>query len=119
MPVTVYDIARAAGVSRTTVQRALSGKGRINPGTKSPDPENRQGMRYRPNHSALRLTLGKSNLIGVVIFPTIFTAAQMVFEPIARTLHQSGYQIMFHTVSGFPEDVSLCLDQCSVTECQA
>ncbi len=111
MAVTVYDIARAAGVSRATVRRALLDKGRISPETKARIKKIAEEMHYRPNHSALRLTLGKSNLIGIVIFPTIFTEAQMLFEPIARALHVDGYQMLFNTASGFPQDVDLCLDQ--------
>lgn len=111
MPVTVYDIAREAGVSRATVQRALLNKGRISPETKARIKKIAAELRYRPNHVALMLTLGKSNLIGAVTFPTTFTAAQLLHEPISRGLRQRGYQMLFSTASGTVEDERLCLEQ--------
>lgn len=111
MPVTVYDIAKAAGVSRTTVKRALTGEGRISPETMERIKRIAEEMKYRPNHSALRLTRGKTNLVGVVNFPAMFAVTQMVFEPISRRLHEIGYETLFYTSSGYPEDTDKCLDQ--------
>jgi DNA-binding LacI/PurR family transcriptional regulator len=108
---TVYDIAKAAGVNRRTVQRALLNKGRISPETKARIQKLAEEMHYRPNQAALTLTLGRSNLIGVVCFPTIFTPVQMVLEPITRGLHQEGYQMLFNTATGFAGDERLSLEQ--------
>ena len=50
--VTIYDIARAAGVSVGTVNRALSGKDRISPATKQLVLDTADKLGYRANSAA-------------------------------------------------------------------
>lgn len=111
MRTTVYDIARAAGVSRGTVQRALWDRDRIDPATKERIKKIAEELHYRPNHMARRLTLGKSNLIGVVHFPTAFSVAHSTLESIASTLHAGGYNMLFISGTGQDEAERYCLDQ--------
>ena len=66
-PVRLIDVAKAAGVSVTTVSHALSGKGRIPEATRQRVLEHATAMRYRPNPAAQRLAGGRSRLLAIAV----------------------------------------------------
>jgi DNA-binding LacI/PurR family transcriptional regulator len=66
-PVRLIDVAKAAGVSVTTVSHALSGKGRIPEATRQRVLEQATAMRYRPNVAARRLAGGRSQLLAIAV----------------------------------------------------
>lgn len=68
MGVTVEDIAKACGVSRGTVDRALNNKPRISNETKEKIIRVSKEMGYRPDLLARSLVKGKTMSIGVVVF---------------------------------------------------
>lgn len=67
MSPTIKDIAKAAGVSITTVSRALNGYPDVNEKTRSRIKKLAEKMSYRPNAQAQSLVLKKTNTIGVII----------------------------------------------------
>jgi DNA-binding LacI/PurR family transcriptional regulator len=64
-PVTMADVARAAGVSLTTVSRALSGNGRLNLRTRDRVRGVAAELGYHPNPVARRLAGGRSGVIAI------------------------------------------------------
>ena len=70
MAVTITDIAKKAGVSRSMVSRALTGNGPVNEKKKIEIVELAQAMGYMPNQAALHLRHAKSHIIGLY-FSTI------------------------------------------------
>lgn len=64
---TIKDLAKAAGVSITTVSRALNGYSDVNEKTRSRIKKLAAEMSYRPNAQAQSLVLKKTNTIGVII----------------------------------------------------
>ncbi len=64
---TMDDIARGLHVSKTTVSRAISGKGRIGSETREKILEYIESMGYKPNTMARALAASKTYSIGVVI----------------------------------------------------
>lgn len=68
MGVTVEDIAKACGVSRGTVDRALNNKPRISNETKEKILRVAKEMGYRPDLLARSLVKGRTMSIGVVVF---------------------------------------------------
>lgn len=61
------EIARQAGVSKTTVYRALSGQGRIGESTRRKVLDIAERTGYRPNRLARGLRRARTGLIGVVV----------------------------------------------------
>lgn len=70
MNVTIKDIAAVAGVSYSTVSKALNDSPLVKPGTKQKIVEVANQMGYNPNFAAQRLVLNSSKIIGL-IWPTI------------------------------------------------
>lgn len=64
---TVADVARTAGVSRTTVSHALSGKGRVDPRTRSLVQQVAADLGYVPSRTARNLALGQSDTVGLLL----------------------------------------------------
>lgn len=64
---TITDVAKALGVSISTVSRALNDKSDINPDTKKAILQAALELDYRPNLLAQSLHKGKTNTIGVII----------------------------------------------------
>ena len=63
---TITDVARAAGVSITTVSHALSGKGYVDPATRAHVQEVARRAGYRPNLHAQRLRKGGAHTIALL-----------------------------------------------------
>ncbi|WP_248926511.1 LacI family DNA-binding transcriptional regulator [Paenibacillus hamazuiensis] len=76
--VTIKDIARLAGVSHTTVSRALNDSPLINPDTKERIKALAAGLNYSPNFSARSLVLDRSYNIGL-FFSTLQTGTSAGF----------------------------------------
>ncbi|MFE7077338.1 LacI family DNA-binding transcriptional regulator [Streptomyces sp. NPDC057620] len=66
--ITIEDVARAAGVSRQTVTRAVNDTGRISPATRRRVLEAAEALGYRPSRFASNLaSRRRSHAIGLVI----------------------------------------------------
>ena len=65
-PATIYDVARAAGVSHATVTRLLKGYAGIRPETRDRVADAIRDLGYRPNLNARSLTTGRSHRIAAL-----------------------------------------------------
>jgi len=65
--VTARDVARVAGVSVSTVSRALAKPDEVAPGTRTRVLDTARGMGYRPNRAARGLTTGRTGNIGLIV----------------------------------------------------
>ena len=63
----IREVARAAGVSVTTVSHALNGKGRLPQQTRERVRAVAEQLGYRPNAAARSLAGGKTGLLGLVV----------------------------------------------------
>lgn len=79
--VSIFDVARAAGVSQTTVSHALNGKGRVGKKTKEHVEKVAKELGYHANTQAIGLRTGASRLI----------ALQIASDMIEVTLPNSAY----------------------------
>lgn len=64
-PPTIADVARVAGVSRTTVSHALNGLGKVDPRTRVRVKQVAAELGYRPNLRAQRLRRGQAKAIAL------------------------------------------------------
>lgn len=83
MAVTIADVAKAAGVSTSTVSRALSRADRVDEQTRARIMEQVQRLGYQPNRAARSLTTGRTGNLGVIVpdlanpfFPDVVKAIQ-------------------------------------------
>jgi LacI family transcriptional regulator len=83
MATTIRDVARAAGVSASTVSRALSNPEMVSDSTRELVQRTAQRLGYRPNPAARRLITGRTQNIGIVlpdlgnpVFPSIVKGIQ-------------------------------------------
>ncbi|OYD09003.1 catabolite control protein A [Paludifilum halophilum] len=88
--ITIYDVAREAGVSMATVSRVVNGNPNVKPVTRKKVLETIRNMGYRPNAVARGLASKKTTTVGVVI-PDISSAffAELTrgIEDIANMYH--------------------------------
>lgn len=96
--VNIASIAQALGISKTTVSRAISGKGRVNEATRARVMEYIQQHNYRPNMLAKGLAQSKTYNIGLVI-PRQFSSLDLSFirkslSTIYEIAAQSGYDVI-------------------------
>ena len=80
MTVTIYDVAREAGVSMATVSRVVNNNPNVKPTTRKKVFEAIERLGYRPNAVARGLASKKTTTVGVVI-PDISNA---IFAEVAR-----------------------------------
>ena len=67
MSVTIYDVAREAGVSMATVSRVVNGNPNVKPATRKKVLEVIERLGYRPNAVARGLASKKTTTVGVII----------------------------------------------------
>jgi len=93
--ITISDIARLAGVSKTTVSFYLNGKrNKMSAETCSKIEEIIQKTNYHPNTMARSLNSKQTNLIGVIIGDIANTYANQIVKGIEDCSRQNGYQLI-------------------------
>src|SRR5262245_10422210 len=66
LPVTIRDVARAAGVSVGTVSKALNGQGQLREETRVAVRSTAQRLGFRPNHLAQSLLRKRTFTVGLI-----------------------------------------------------
>ncbi|WP_270172078.1 catabolite control protein A [Paenibacillus sp. SYP-B4298] len=90
MTVTIYDVAREAGVSMATVSRVVNNNPNVKPQTRKKVFEAIERLGYRPNAVARGLASKKTTTVGVVIpdiSNSIFAEVARGIEDIANMYH--------------------------------
>jgi LacI family transcriptional regulator len=114
MAVTLKDVAVAAGVSRSTASRALSGSPLIAPATRSAVEEAAGRLGYRMNRVASALRSRQSHLIGLVLNNLINASFHTIAEVVQRRASAEGYQVMLAITDADPrreEDILKTLSE--------
>lgn len=91
---TIKDIAKALGLSTSTVSRALNGSYEIGAETKRLVLEYAQKVNYRPNPIALSLKDQKSHSIGVVVCEVANNYFSQAINGIESIAYNSGYHVI-------------------------
>ena len=92
--VTIKDIARALGISTSTVSRALRDSYEISPETKQLVLDCAEKLNYRPNPIALSLKERRSRSIGVVVCEIANNFFSQVINGIESIAYDKGYNVI-------------------------
>ncbi|WP_338664749.1 LacI family DNA-binding transcriptional regulator [Pararoseomonas sp. SCSIO 73927] len=119
---TLLSLAGAAGVSASTVSRALRGDGRISPTTRKRIEALAAETGYAPNAMARTLLGGRSGLIGLVLGPMHNPFYPDLLEELVAQAAERGQRlVILHAGEGSMEDrtaqalLQYQLDGCIVT----
>ncbi|MBS1895069.1 MAG: LacI family DNA-binding transcriptional regulator [Actinobacteria bacterium] len=63
----IQDVAKAAGVSPTTVSHALNGRGKVSPETRKLVADAARRLRYQPSRAARSLRTARTETLGLVL----------------------------------------------------
>lgn len=93
-PITIKDIARALGVSVSTVSRALKNNPDISKETRTLVNDYARKHNYKPNVMAANLRSNRSNIIGVIVPQLVHHFFSCVLSGIERKASIEGYTIL-------------------------
>jgi LacI family transcriptional regulator len=93
-PVTLADIARAAGTSASTASRAINGKGYVSADARARLLDAADRLGYVPNASARTLKQRTSRVVGVIVSDLGNQFYGRVAGAIEQTLREAGYQML-------------------------
>ncbi|HMT74060.1 MAG TPA: LacI family DNA-binding transcriptional regulator [Chitinophagaceae bacterium] len=91
---TIKDIAKALGLSTSTVSRALRDSHEISPETKKLVLEYAEKINYHPNPIALSLKERRSRTIGVLVCEIANSFFSQVINGIESIAYKSGYNVI-------------------------
>ena len=113
-PATIYDVARAAGVSHQTVSRLLKGYEGIRPDTRDRVDEAIRELDYRPNLTARSLTTGRSHRIAALTHEITQVGPSKILEGATMAARDAGYlldviTLDVHDPAAIRESIDLAL----------
>lgn len=100
--VTLDQVAEAAGVSKSTASRVLSGSSRVSAQTKRAVQSAAERLGYRPNRIASGLRTRRSNLVGLVITNLVNASFHRITEVLQQRLDERGYQVLLCVTDSDP-----------------
>ena len=103
MTVSIKDIARAAGVSHSTVSRALSDSPLVSAATKARIQQLAQEMGYSPDALARSLVIGRTQTIGIVATAITDPFIAEVVQAIEQTAYLHDYSVILALSNAEPE----------------
>ncbi len=100
---TIKDVARAAGVSVSTVSHVLSGNRPISEGTRKRVLETIANLGYRPNRLAQGLVSKSSRSIGLLVPDLANPFFDSIAEAMEISAHEQGYSVILCNTNLDPE----------------
>ena len=109
--VTIDQVAKLCGVSKTTISRYLNNKfENISVETRERIRRVIEELDYHPNRSAQRLKTSRSMLIGCVIGDVSSPFSGLLLRGITQVCEGSGYQVLFADSSNDPQKERNAID---------
>ena len=103
MAVSIKDIARAAGVSHSTVSRALAGSPLVNQETKARIQALAREMGYTPSAIARAMSTRRTRTVGLVVTTIADPFVAEVVRGIEETALDYGYNVILCNSAGDPD----------------
>lgn len=91
--VTIYEVAKASGVSLATVSRVINNQGNVTEKTREKVQATIKRLGYKPSSLAQALATNKSTTIGVVIPRANYVYISSVLNGIAEVAKEKGFTI--------------------------
>jgi LacI family transcriptional regulator len=98
--VTIADVAAAAGVSRSTASRAISGHPSTSAAARQAVLAAATALGYRVNPAARALRGGSSRLIGLAVTNLVNASIQTAVARLHDRAHEAGYQVLVAVTGG-------------------
>lgn len=92
--VTIIDVAREAGVSKSAAARVLAQKGSASEKTRTKVLEAADRLGYRPNQLARAMKSGTTNIIGIVVPDVAIPFFSAVLRGSADTARAAGFEVL-------------------------
>lgn len=113
MRVTIADVAREAGVSKTTVSRVINAKGEVDGSTAARVREVIAELGYVPSSGAVGLARGNSRTVGMLVPSLAWPWMGEVLQGVVDTVEAAGYGLLLFTISRGAESVEHFIGQVS------
>ncbi|GIN70671.1 LacI family transcriptional regulator [Bacillus sp. J14TS2] len=92
--ITIYDIAKVANVSPTTVSRVLTGNPLVKESTRRRVLEKMEELEFTPNEAARSLTKKQTNMIGFILPDITNPFFSQTYIEVERKAFEKGYTIL-------------------------
>ena len=102
--VTIYEVAKASGVSLATVSRVINNQGNVTEKTREKVQATINRLGYKPSGLAQALATNKSTTIGVVIPRANYVYISSVLNGIAEIAKEKGFVISLFSTSHSKQD---------------
>lgn len=97
--VTIDDVARRAGVSRTSVSRALLGQNKVSDQTRARVRQAADDLGYVPSVAASTLASGRGDTLGLLLRDAANPAYGLLFTELQKHGREAGRQVVSMTVT--------------------
>lgn len=105
MRVTIADVARQAGVSKTTVSRVINTKGEVDRTTAARVRAVIDRLGYVPSSGAVGLARGSSRTVGMLVPSLTWPWMGEVLQGVVDTIEAAGYGLLLFTCNRGAESV--------------
>ena len=101
--VTIYQVAREAGVSAATVSRVVNDRRHVRPSTRRHVEETMERLGYVANRAARGLAGGRSRVIGLLVHEVGSSYFTQIIRGIDAAAASIGYDLMLYTTHAHTE----------------
>ena len=113
--VTIYQVAKASGVSLATVSRVINNKGNVKPDTKARVEETIRRLGYKPSGLAQALATNKTTNIGVIIPSANYVYIANMLNGISEVAKEKGFVLTLFTTSHSHEEALTMIERVITT----
>ncbi len=97
--ITSIDVAKRAGVSQSTVSRALNPNSKLSPALREKVLSSAKELNYRPNAIARGMSSRNTHIIGLTISDTVSSYYYKLLKLFTKKMHEAGLQLMLFNTS--------------------
>jgi LacI family transcriptional regulator len=105
VPLTIADVARRAGVSKTTVSRVLNGKDDLDPATAARVRQAIEELGYVPSAGAVSLAKGRTRVVGMLVPSLTWPWVGEVLQGVVDVAEAEGYGMLLFSANRGEESI--------------